>query len=113
VVLFALEWCEFCWALRKLFAAAGIAYRAVDLDSTAFQREDRGGQIRAWLHARTGSITIPQVFVDGEPIGGCSETIAAFRDGRLAAHAGTAEVVGDPARFLPGWVHGREASRNP
>jgi cysteine synthase A len=107
VVLFALEWCEFCWALRKLFAAAGITYRAVDLDSTAFQREDRGGQIRALLRARTGSITIPQVFVDGEYVGGCSETIAAFRAGRLAAHATTAQAVGDPARFLPGWVHAR------
>jgi cysteine synthase A len=107
VVLFALEWCEFCWALRKLFAAAGIPYRAVDLDSTAFQRDDRGGQIRALLRERTGSITIPQVFVDGEFVGGCSETIAAFRDGRLAPHATTAEVVGDPARFLPGWVHAR------
>jgi hypothetical protein len=47
------------------------------------------------------------VFVDGEFVGGCSETIAAFRDGRLALHATTAEVVGDPARFLPGWVHAR------
>jgi cysteine synthase A len=107
VVLFALEWCEFCWALRKLFAAAGIPYRAVDLDSTAFQREDRGGQIRALLRERTGSITIPQVFMDGEYVGGCSETIAAFRDGRFGAHATSSEVVGDPARFLPGWVHSR------
>ena len=107
VVLFALEWCEFCWALRKLFAAAGIPYRAVDLDSTAFQRDERGSQIRALLRTKTGSITIPQVFVDGEYIGGCSETIAAFRAGHLAAHAATADAVGDPARFLPGWVHAR------
>ncbi len=107
VLMFALEWCEFCWALRKLFAAAGIPYRAVDLDSTAFQRDDRGGQIRALLRAKSGSITIPQVFVDGEYVGGCSETIAAFRAGRLAAHAASSEAVGDPARFLPGWVHAR------
>jgi len=110
VVLFALEWCEFCWALRKLFAAAGIPYRAVDLDSTAFQREDRGGQIRALLRAKTGSITIPQVFVDGAYVGGCSETIAAFRAGGLDAHAASREAVGDPARFLPGWVHARAPS---
>ena len=110
VVLFALEWCEFCWALRKLFAAAGVPCRAVDLDSTAFQREDRGGQIRALLRAKTGSITIPQVFVDGDYVGGCSETIAAFRAGGLDAHAASREAVGDPARFLPGWVHARAPS---
>ena len=37
VVLFALEWCEFCWSVRKLFARLGIAYRSVDLDSVAYQ----------------------------------------------------------------------------
>ena len=71
LVLFALEWCEFCWALRKLFARAGMPYRAIDLDSTAYQRDNRGGQIRAALRARTGSRTIPQVFVGGAFIGAC------------------------------------------
>jgi cysteine synthase len=33
VVMFALEWCEFCWSVRKLFQAFGIPYRSVDLDS--------------------------------------------------------------------------------
>ena len=37
VVLFALEWCEFCWSVRKLFAKLGIEYRSVDLDSLAYQ----------------------------------------------------------------------------
>ena len=90
LVLFALEWCEFCWSLRKLFARCAIPYRSVDLDSAAYQHDDRGGQIRAVLAARTGSKTIPQVFVGGEFIGGCTETLDVFKDGRLqrllAAH---------------------------
>ena len=107
VVLFALEWCEFCWALRKLFAKAGIPYRSVDLDSTTFQREDRGGQIRSVLRDRSGSVTIPQVFVDGEFIGGCSETMAAFRAGRFDAHREHATPIETPEQFLPGWLHKR------
>jgi cysteine synthase A len=107
VVLFALEWCEFCWALRKLFAAAGVAYRSVDLDSTAYQREDRGGQVRAVLRTMTGSVTIPQVFVDGEYIGGCSDTLVAFRNGRFARHRTVDADIGDPERFLPGWQQAR------
>ena len=83
LVLFALEWCEFCWSLRKLFAHCGIPYRSVDLDSTAYQRDDRGGQIRAVLYTVTGSRSIPQVFVGGEFIGGATETMQAFKDGRL------------------------------
>jgi cysteine synthase A len=108
VVLFALEWCEFCWALRKLFAASGIAYRAIDLDSTAFQRDERGSRIRSALRSRNGSITIPQVFVDGEFIGGCSETMDAFSAGRLRKHQTRAlDEPLDPKRFLPGWIQSR------
>ena len=33
LVMFALEWCEFCWSARKLFAALGLDYRSVDLDA--------------------------------------------------------------------------------
>jgi cysteine synthase A len=59
LVLLALEWCEFCWSLRKLFAVCGMSYRSVDLDSSDYQLDDRGGKIRSVLAARTGSKTIP------------------------------------------------------
>ena len=112
-MLFALEWCEFCWSVRKLFARCGIPYRSIDLDSAQYQQGDSGGQIRALLRARTGSRTIPQVFVVGEFIGGCSETFDAFRDGRLqqllkehgVRFDDSVEV--DPYTLLPGWLQSR------
>ena len=113
VVMFALEWCEFSWAIRKLFNAAGIAYRSVDLDSVAFQEGNLGGEIRKDLHKRLGSPTIPQVFVGGVPVGGATETLEMFRTGALQdrlSQCGVAfnsGVSGDPARFLPKWVHPR------
>jgi len=113
LVLFALEWCEFCWSLRKLFARCGIPYRAVDLDSAAYQRDNRGGQIRAALRARTGSKTIPQVFVGGEFIGGCTDTLDKYKDGTLqhllARHgvAFDASVRVDPYGLLPAWLQPR------
>jgi len=113
VVLFALEWCEFCWSLRKLFAACSIPYRSVDLDSTEYQVDDRGGKIRSVLAARIGSRTIPQVFVAGEWIGGTTETMAAFKEGRLQRllrEQGVQfdEAAGvDPDALLPAWLHPR------
>jgi cysteine synthase A len=113
LVLFALEWCEFCWSLRKLFAKCGIPYRSVDLDSTAFQRDDRGNQIRALLRQRTGQPTIPQVFVGGEHVGGCSDTMAAFAAGALQEKLRASgvsfdeRVKLDPHTLLPGWIHPR------
>jgi len=113
LVLFALEWCEFCWSLRKLFAQCSIPYRSIDLDSTAYQRDDRGGQIRAVLRTRTGSTTIPQVFVGGEFIGGCTETLDAFKQGRLQELLDRHGVQFDrnarvdPHGLLPPWLHPR------
>ncbi|HWI25107.1 MAG TPA: glutaredoxin domain-containing protein [Lysobacter sp.] len=113
LVLFALAWCEFCWSLRKLFAALGIPYRSVDLDAPEYQNEDRGGRIRAVLAERTGQCTIPQVFVGGEWIGGCMDTLELAKDGRLQAMLKSQGVVCDeqlqvePKAFLPGWIQPR------
>ncbi|WP_346433400.1 cysteine synthase A [Oricola sp.] len=113
VVMFALEWCEFCWALRKFFASRNIPYKSVDLDSVAWQKDNMGGDLRVALHARTGLPTIPQVFIGGKHVGGCTETFDYFREGRLQSmlediNVGYLEsVAGDPYEFLPKWVHPR------
>ena len=114
LVLFALEWCEFSWAVRRLFAQCKIPYRSIDLDSAAYQRDDRGGQIRSVLRQRSGSVTIPQVFVGGEFIGGATETLDAFHDGRLQQlllQRGVRfdeSVRIDPYSLLPGWIQPRQ-----
>jgi cysteine synthase A len=113
VVMFALEWCEFCWAVRRLFQARGISYRSIDLDSADFQREDPDATIRAAVAERTGSRTVPQVFVGGELVGGCTETIDAQDSGRLDAlldEAGVRQresLTVEAASFMPGWLHPR------
>ncbi len=113
VVMFALEWCEFCWSVRKLFAKYRIPYRSVDLDSVEYQQDDRGGKIRAALAARTGFATIPQIFIGGEFIGGCTELFDGIRQGRvpelLAENSVDYDrsVSDDPYSFLPTWLHPR------
>jgi cysteine synthase A len=113
VVMFALEWCEFCWSVRRLFAAAGIAYRSVDLDSAEYRRGDRGGEVRKALARRTGAVTIPQVFVGGHHVGGATETFDAFNAGELRRRIEAVGMTMDPGAirdaysFLPGWLHPR------
>lgn len=113
VVMFALEWCEFCWSVRKMFGAAGIDFQSIDLDSVAYQKDNRGGHIRTVLRQMTGAPTIPQIFVGGRHIGGATETFDAFNDGSLKTMLAQTGVAFDAAMkrdaysFLPTWLHPR------
>jgi cysteine synthase A len=112
--MFALEWCEFCWSVRKLFTKLGIAYRSVDVDSVEFQKEDLGGRIRGVLTDRTSAKTLPQVFVGGAHIGGATDVFDAWRSGEMQKHLDKAGVKYDrdlnidPYTLLPKWLQPRK-----
>jgi len=62
------------------------------------------------LIARTASETIPQIFVGGEFIGGCTDVFDAQREGRLLTENDVAfdeSLDVDPYSFLPSWLHPR------
>ncbi len=112
VVLFALEWCEFCWSLRRFLDALQVPYRVVALDAFALQADDLGLRVRRALTAKTGASTIPQMFVAGEFVGGCSDVFEAYSAGRLHPKLETAGVSLGHARvpaqdFLPQWLQPR------
>ena len=114
IAFFALEWCEFCWSVRKLFAKLDIPYQALDLDSVKFQEDDLGGKIRAVLLDQLGSPTIPQIYIGGKHIGGATDLFSAYSSGELnrmlAEHdISMKEMPEDfePASLLPGWLHKR------
>ncbi len=116
VLLFSLEWCEFCWSVRKLFARLGIVYRSIDLDSVEYQKNDLGGKIRAVLASRTGAKTIPQVYVGAQHIGGCTDLFNAWRNGSMQRRLDSigvrfdAGVEIDPYSLLPKWQQPRKTA---
>jgi cysteine synthase A len=113
VTLFALEWCEFCWSVRKMLAKYEVPYRAVDLDSVEYQKDNKGGNIRAAIREQTGLKTIPQIYIGGEHIGGATELFDACKDGKMQALleknavSYNKDIDIDPYSFLPGWLHSR------
>ncbi len=113
VLMFSLEWCEFCWSVRKMLTACEIPFVTVDLDSVAYQENDRGGKILAVLNHRNNWPTIPQIYVGGEFVGGATDLFDLGKAGelqpRLAAHnIHYNEVINrDPYSFLPDWLHPR------
>jgi len=76
VTIYTTEPCGFCRVAKSLLAKRNVSYAEVNL------AKDPSG--RAELVRLTGMMTFPQVIIDGEPIGGYQELVAADRAGRLA-----------------------------
>ena len=110
VVMFALEWCEFCWSLRRFFEAVGVRYKSVDLDSPELQRDGFGTRVRDAVRLKTGQPTIPQVFIAGAHLGGCMDTLEGWKSGSLQAlllkHGAPfkQDASREVSSFLPAWL---------
>jgi Cysteine synthase len=111
VVMFGLEWCEFCWSVRKLFKKLSIQFHSVDLDSSSYQPCELGTKLKATLAAHTGCSTLPQIFIAGEYVGSCIEVFDAVNNRSLYRKLDKAGVAFnkvidlDPYTLLPGWMH--------
>ncbi|XP_009334103.1 glutaredoxin [Pyrus x bretschneideri] len=78
VVVFSKTYCPFCVNVKQLLTQLGASYKAFELDS-----ESDGAQIQSALAEWTGQRTVPNVFVGGNHIGGCDETTALHKEGKL------------------------------
>jgi cysteine synthase len=113
VLMFSLEWCEFCWSVRKMLSACDIPYATVDLDSVEFQQDNRGGKILAVLNQRNNWPTTPQIYVGGEFVGGATDLFDVGKAGELQAKLMARNIPfnetinRDPYSFLPAWLHPR------
>jgi glutaredoxin len=83
--MFTIGTCSYCWAARRFFREAGIAVADHDLLTEEFTADNRAARIRTALRERTGSRTLPQVFVSGQHVGGAEDLFEAFDSGRLTA----------------------------
>jgi len=75
VQVYVTSWCPYCVAAKRLLRSKGAAFTEIDVDG----RQD----LRGWLASTTGQRTVPQVFVNGKPLGGYSEVSALEEAGEL------------------------------
>lgn len=77
VTIYTLSGCGYCWSALGLLRRRGIGFSEISGDS------ERGFRHR--LLQETGGVTVPQVIIDGDPIGGARELRALDRSGVLIA----------------------------
>jgi glutaredoxin 3 len=75
VQIYSTRWCGYCVRAKALLDARGIEYEDVSLDDDPAFRQK--------LFDLTGGWTVPQILVNGSPIGGYTELWRLDRDGRL------------------------------
>jgi glutaredoxin 3 len=75
VVVYSTEYCPYCTRAKALLSKKGAAYEEIMVD----ERPD----LRSWLAQATNQRTVPQVFVNGRPLGGFTDLVSLDRQGRL------------------------------
>ncbi|GAB1598459.1 glutaredoxin-like [Argonauta hians] len=78
VVVFSKTYCPHCTTVKTIFDNLDINYKIIELN-----RRDDGEQILSTLHEMTSKRTVPRVFVNGDCIGGCDDTKALYKSGKL------------------------------
>lgn len=78
VMVYSKSWCPFCGQVKALFDKLDANITVVELDQIVEEQEVMGA-----LMSLTGQRTVPNVFIGGEHIGGCDDTMALQSQGKL------------------------------
>jgi glutaredoxin 3 len=74
--IYTTNWCGYCVRAKALLESKGIPYEEINLDDEP--------NFRHKLLELTGGWTVPQILLDGEPIGGYTELWRLDKTGELA-----------------------------
>ncbi|OMP09274.1 Glutaredoxin, partial [Corchorus olitorius] len=79
VVVYSKTWCSYSSEVKSLFKKLGVDPLVIELDELGVQ----GPQLQKVLERLTGQHTVPNVFIGGKHIGGCTDTVKLYRKGEL------------------------------
>ncbi|HEX2138312.1 MAG TPA: glutaredoxin 3 [Woeseiaceae bacterium] len=75
IELYGTEFCSYCTAARTLLKKKGLEWEEI--------RASGNSDARREMEARSGRRTVPQIFIDGQPVGGFDELYALDKSGDL------------------------------
>jgi glutaredoxin 3 len=76
ITMYTTSWCGYCVRAKILLESLGLPYEEISMDDDP--------QFRQRLFDLTGGWTVPQIVIDGRPIGGYVELWKLEREGKLA-----------------------------
>lgn len=76
VEIYTKTFCGYCWRARSLLEAKGVEFEEHVIDTGGPRRDEM-------IQRAGGRTTVPQIFIDGLHIGGCTDLLELEREGKL------------------------------
>jgi glutaredoxin 3 len=75
IEMFTTSWCPYCERARLLLRAKGVGFEEISIEAEPARREE--------MIRRSGRRSVPQIFINGQHIGGCDDLHALDAAGGL------------------------------
>lgn len=75
VIVYSSNHCPYCVRAKMLLDQKGISYEEIRVDTHPEKREE--------MVAKSGRMTVPQIFINNQPIGGFDDLYALNTQGKL------------------------------
>ncbi len=75
IKIYSTNWCGPCASAKRLLDSLGQSYKEIDIEKENISREK--------LMEMTGGMTVPQIVIDGKPIGGFDQLFELNQSGKL------------------------------
>ena len=76
VKIYSTNWCPYCANTKRFLNEKNIEFEEINIEKEGMNRED--------LEKLTGGRTVPQIVIDGNPIGGYDDLLSLDSDGKLS-----------------------------
>ncbi len=81
IEIYSTMFCPYCARARSLLQRKGVAFTDIDVDAEPARRDEM-------VKRAGGRYTVPQIFIDGEHIGGSDDLMVLESAGKLDAKLG-------------------------
>ena len=71
IIIYTTPYCPYCVRAKQLLQHKGLDFEEIDLSMSA--------ELRQTMQQLSGRNTVPQIFINDQPIGGCDELFALDR----------------------------------
>ncbi|QEY50555.1 glutaredoxin 3 [Legionella longbeachae] len=75
IIMYSTGYCPYCTRARELFKQKNTSFTDI--------RVDLNPELREEMITKSGRHTVPQIFIDGQHIGGCDDLYALDAQGKL------------------------------